>query len=74
MNMRYRGGNCFSPVSLDVHQKAIHHDNVDARNPITFIAETNMTATFDRPFSPCRRVCNGGMCNERDFYCPRETT
>lgn len=51
MNMRYRG-NCFSPVSLDVHQKAIHHDNVDARNPITFIAEANTTATSNRSFSP----------------------
>lgn len=30
------------------------------RNPITFIAEANMTATtFDRPFSSCRRARNG---------------
>lgn len=65
MNMRNRG-NCFSPVSLDVHQKAIHHDNVDARNPITFIAEANTTATSDRPFSSCRHA-RKGMCNESEL-------
>jgi len=62
--MHRRGEDCFSPVSLDAHQKAIHHDNVGARKPITFITKANMTATFDRPFLSCRHACNG-MCNER---------
>jgi hypothetical protein len=59
-----RGGELFFPCqpgrSSESHPS---RDNVGARNPITFIAEANMTAraTLDRPFSSCRRICNG-MC------------